>query len=72
MTTSQGPSAASRVRDRARRLRDVPRPRNLILVGIIGKIPAALSLDVTTAPPVSGVVVSLLKTRKRRDTLRAS
>jgi len=44
----------------------------IFLVGIIGKIPAVLSLGVTTALLVGGVVVSLIKTRKTKDTLGAS
>ena len=44
----------------------------IFLVGIVGKIPAVLSLGVTAALLVGGVVVSLFKTRKTKDTLGAS
>lgn len=44
----------------------------IFLVGIIGKIPALLSLGVTAALLAGGVVVSLFRTRETKDTLGAS
>ncbi|CAD6530051.1 Putative membrane-bound redox modulator Alx [Paraburkholderia hiiakae] len=44
----------------------------IFLVGIIGKIPALFSLGVTAALLAGGVVVSLVRTQKPKDTLGAS
>jgi tellurite resistance protein TerC len=44
----------------------------IFLVGIVGKIPAMLSLGVTAALLAGGVVVSLIKTRNTDDKLGAS
>ena len=44
----------------------------IFLVGIIGKIPALFSLGVTAALLAGGVVVSLVKTQKPKDTLGTS
>ncbi|HKR43869.1 MAG TPA: TerC family protein [Paraburkholderia sp.] len=44
----------------------------IFLVGIIGKIPALFSLGVTAALLAGGVLVSLLKTQKPKDTLGTS
>jgi tellurite resistance protein TerC len=43
----------------------------IFLVGIIGKVPAALSLGVTAALLAGGVVVSLFRTRATKPTLDA-
>jgi tellurite resistance protein TerC len=44
----------------------------IFLVGIVGKIPAVLSLGVTAALLAGGVLVSLVKTRKTDNTLGTS
>ncbi|WP_309249550.1 hypothetical protein [Paraburkholderia sp. CNPSo 3272] len=44
----------------------------IFLVGVIGKIPALFSLGVTAALLAGGVVVSLVKTQKPKDTLGTS
>lgn len=44
----------------------------IFLVGIIGKIPALFSLGVTAALLAGGVLVSLVKTHKPKDSLGAS
>ncbi|MCP3708520.1 TerC family protein [Paraburkholderia sp. CNPSo 3274] len=44
----------------------------IFLVGIIGKIPAPVSLGVTAALLAGGVVVSLVKTQKPKETLGTS
>jgi tellurite resistance protein TerC len=44
----------------------------IFLVGIIGKIPASISLSVTAALLLGGVVLSMLKTRVPKDSAAAS